>query len=204
MGTFDRQRYQATEDHLWRETWLAEARVGRIWVPHSVGDTWARTLCMALHGLRGNEEVRLFVDCKGGEEDSFEPCRELWWRWQHRGEPDPTSSRSPYARKPPGLATISTVTGSASSIGLSYSVCATNRLAYPEARFIVHGESEIAGKKDESGVYREHHYIANWMARFTNRPYDWWLDLVSDGKAHEFGVAEALEWGVIDAVEEGV
>ena len=204
MANLDWQRYAATEDELWRETWLAEARVGRIWVPRSVGDTWARTLCMALHGLRGREQVRLFIDCKGGDSDSFDPCRELWWRWQHRGEADPTSSRSPYARKPPGLATISTVTGVAHSIGLTYAVCATNRLAYPEAWFMVHGEQQRDGPRNEEGVYLEDHYVADWLARFTKRSYDEWLAYIADGQAHEFGVTEALEWGVIDEVLEGV
>ncbi len=52
--------------------------------------------------------------------------------------------------------------------------------------------------------YLEDHYTADWLARFTKRPYDWWLALVGDGQVHEFGVAEALEWGVIDEVLEGV
>lgn len=204
MGKFERERYAATEDYLWREVWLEQARAGRVWIPRSVGDTWARTLCMVLHGLRGQNEIRLFIDCEGGEAKSFAPCHELLWRWQHRGEPDPTSSRSPYARNMPSVATISTVTGAAYSIGLSYSVCATHRQAVPEARFMVHGETMIAGARHESGVYLEDHYIADWLARFTKRSYEEWLALVSDGKRHEFGVDEALTWGVIDEVLEGV
>jgi len=204
MAQFDWARYQATEDHCWREVWLEEAHAGRIWLPHDIRDTWAETLCMILYALRDTSEIRLFVDCEGGDAASFDPCRELYWRWENRGEPDPTSSRSPYARKLSGLATISMVTGSAGSVGLSYSVCATNRLALPNAKFMVHGETLRTGARHESGAYLEDHYVADWLARFTKRSYEDWLDLVDDGAHHEFGVAEALDWGVIDEVLEAV
>ncbi len=121
------------------DLWKAEAERGVIWVPHTVTNAWAAALRMALYRLRSANEIRLIIDCAGGRETSFEPCHELWWRWQKRGEEDPTSSRSPYARKPPGITTVSTVLRHARSIGLSYSVCATHRQAYPGAVFAVHG-----------------------------------------------------------------
>ncbi len=174
------------------DLWKAEAERGVIWVPHTVTNAWAAAMRMALYRLRSKAEVELVIDCTGGCEYSFEPCHELLWRWRE--------SR----RKGGGPPETTTVLSSARSIGLSYSVCATRRLAYPDAVWAVHGGSYRVMKKHESGVNIEDHYIADWLARFTQKPYEFWIDLVSDGEVHEFGVAEALEWGVIDEVLEGV
>jgi ATP-dependent protease ClpP protease subunit len=182
----DQGRTPHVGDGLIRDLWLAEANIGRIWFPRGVTDRWAQALTMALRRLRGEPVIEVLIDCDGGEGRSFEPCRELWWRWNRR------------------LNTISTVLGHAHSVGLSYSVCATTRLAYPDAHFMVHGEHLRIGPMHENGHFLEDHYAADWLARFTKRTYEEWLAYIADGVEHGFGVDEALEWGVIDEVLEGV
>lgn len=189
---------------LWRQA----AERGIIWVPHTVTNAWAAALRMALYGLREKQSIEVLIDCAGGHENSFEPCHELLWRWRRREGATPWPTELDYL---PNSETTTTVLGHARSIGLSYSVCATKRLATPDAKFAVHGGSDRWGEKiavsarDIEGlVDQEDHFTADWLTRFTRQPYEFWLDLVSGEKVHEFGVKEALEWGVIDAVEEGV
>ena len=190
------------------DLWNEAAREGTIWVPHTVTNAWAAALRMALYRLRSKAEVELLIDCVGGHAFSFGPCHELWWRWRNRKliVSDGKSSDSQ-----PNLKTTSTVIGSARSIGLSCSVCAAHRKAAPDAVFAVHGGMQRFGKRVaasargiEGLIDQEDHYIADWLARFTKRTYAEWLDLVSSEEVREFGVAEALEWGVIDKVLEGI
>jgi len=171
---------------LWRDLWLDHARSGIIWIPRLVSNDWSQAIRMALYGLRQEPNIEVLIDCQGGEDKSFDPCLELLWRYRN------------------GKRTQTCVIGLAQSIGLSYVVAATYRTALPDAQFLVHGEGLRSGTRHESGVYLEDHYMANWLARFTRRTYEDWLAYAGDGENHPFGVAEALEWGVIDEVLEGV
>ena len=171
-------------------------------MPNRVTNVWAQTLRMALYGLREQESIEVLIDCGGGEDTSFDLCLELWWRWKKRNrKPRPPPYKTTGDR---GLKTTTTVLGEARSIGLSYAVCATQRLAMPGVTFAAHGAFDRAGARHESGVYLQDHYTADWLARFTKRSYEDWLAYIDDGGVHEFGVAEALKWGVIDEVLEGV
>ena len=173
-------------DEIFRHLWIDHAQSGIIWVPKTVSNEWSRLIRMRLYGLREQHRIEVLIDCRGGGDKSFEPCVELWWRRRH------------------GKETETIVIGEAKSIGLSYAVCGTHRVAVPDAEFMAHGENVRAGALHESGIYLEDHYAADWLARFTKRTYEEWLAFLGDGEYHHFGVAEALEWGVIDEVLEGV
>lgn len=178
------------EDHLWREMRLQEARDGRLWIT-SGSDRMADILCMALEGLGATSPITIIIDCEGGEARSFEPCKTL------------------LRRRRAGQATFGVVTGRAFSVGLSYLVVCTARTAVPDARFLLHGEGRRWGPKTRSEAdghecYLEDHYVADWLARFTKRSYKEWLAMIEGAEQTEFGVAEALDWGVIDEVLEGV
>ena len=169
------------------QQWLENVRNGCVYVPGFVSDEWSQLITMTLRGLRDVQRIEFIIDCdKGGYNNCFDPCREILWR---NGN---------------GKETSAVVVGKAASIGLSYCVACTHRSAYSDAEFMWHGEMIRAGEKHESGVYLEDHYAADWMARFTNRTYDEWAEFASDGRYHEFGPEQALEWGVIDEIQEVV
>ena len=211
----DNPRGMSGAEPLVLDLWKEAARNGTIWIPDRVTNAWASAIRMALYALRQVPSIEVIVDCSGGYERSFDPCHELLWRWRRR-RPRAKPYVLPENHKDPldeglDLETTTTVLGHAHSIGLSYSVCATKRLAVPDAKFAVHGGGDRWGEKiavsarDIEGlVDEEDHFSADWLAGFTKQPYGFWLDIVSSKRVHEFGVAEALEWGVIDEVTEGV
>ena len=171
------------------DLWLQLVKLGEVRVPFEVIGPTSYMLLYALRLLSKWQEIELHVDTKSGDEVSFEAAKEL------------------KRRKLAGQQTTVYVDGCAHSIGLSYVAPGTHRVATPTSTFLAHGDQERVRRsslRHANGSLMEDHYIADWLAQFTLRTYDEWLEFVSDGEYHKFGAEQAREWGVIDEIREGV
>jgi len=155
------------------DIWLEHANAGRIYVHNHLQTYLALAVTWQVEWLMlKGQDIQFLVDCPGGDGTCVKIAKLL----------------STYAGR-----STAHVTGVAWSAGLILAVACDRRTALPDANFMVHGSTlKDGGDEDEED--------AVFLAARTNKPYDFWKPLLSDGKEHKFGVEEALEWGVIHEV----
>ena len=166
--------------------WLDLVRSGEVRVPKMVTMGAGTALLFALRSVRHLESIDLHVDTVSGGGNAFDSCKEL------------------LRRRNDGQKTNVFVDGTAGSVGLSYVAVGTHRVATPDSTFLVHGEQYrpcATTPRHETGALLEDHYAADWLARFTELDYGEWLALIEREVALTFTPEQALEWGVIDAIE---
>lgn len=82
----------------------------------------------------------------------------------------------------------------AKSAGLILTCACQARTCQPDSQFLYHG---FAGW----GIANARK--AKWFAERTKLPEETWLTMAETGEAQEFGAKQALEWGVVHAIERG-
>ena len=175
-----------TQKDIQTTLWLDLVRSGEVRVPEMVARGASVALLFALRSVRHLKSIDLHVDTTSGDHKAFDSCKEL------------------LRRRNDGQMTNVFVDGIAGSIGLSFVAVGTHRVATPDSTFIVHGEQYRpcdTTPRHETGALLEDHYAADWLARFTTLNYVEWLGIIEKEVALTFGPEQAIEWGVIDAIE---
>lgn len=164
---------------LGEQQWLANAQDGYIEV---MGDA-DNGLCTTLYRLVNKwlilpqtqpSDIFMVIRCTSGAPGSFDIAKMMC------GLPCRTEARR-----------------DAGSAGLSLFLAGEERLAQHRSKFTFHGNLYRFLQGDPSDMDR-----AAWFAERTKMDHEWWLDKARMDGLLEFGIDEALEWGVATGIVE--
>lgn len=158
---------------IYARQWCALADSGLIVAPTELQHGAAYALELQLRKLlhEGRQDVKLLINCVGGDDFCFEVGKLL--------ERFPASHVH--------------VQGQALSAGLILTVCAKRRTCQPGAKFLHHGE-DIRFPDDDDRM------LSEWMAARTTTPAAFWLEKCKAEDAFTFGAEEALALGVVHEI----
>jgi len=159
------------------DQWAKAAERGDIYVPRELHGDAAQAVILAVHNKRDSQApLTLHIDCIIGDDTCVAIADILMDRT------GPTSAH---------------ITHRALSAGLYLAVACDRRSAVPHAQFLFHGSPYKHGGPQDIAD-------AAFFATQTNREEAFWLERAEDGASMEFGVEEALEYGIIHEVRERV
>lgn len=160
-------------DIIRAECFLSEARRGHLWVPGDVcaiADELAAVVRMV--GAEGVESLTVHIDTDNGLSTVWRLAETLInYKSETRAEID----------------------GVAKSAGLIIACACQRRVCQPNSVFLYHGSPYKAGIPDDRAK-------AQWFAKRTTTPEDYWFDLAAGGDDFEFGAEKALELGVVHEI----
>lgn len=155
------------------DRWCRLADSGCIYVPWDLtGDAEdAMLYALRLAVVRQPNALRLYIDTVNGTNSVWEMAQLIERATDH---------------------SHAHVTGHALSAGLILTVACKRRTCVPSAEFLYHGADKRNHDADDARR-------AEWFARRTTAPYEFWLSKTCDGE-YRFGAREALELGVVHEV----
>jgi ATP-dependent protease ClpP protease subunit len=163
------------------ELWVKEAEDGRLWIPHEMEDVEAKAIILAVRRARFvGRDIDVYVNTRSG----------LISIWNIVSEMEALST----------LHEVRTYAYEyAYSAGLFIAAAGSDgsRVAHPNTGFIFHGDGSPKHKSKHQDAHR-----INFMVRHSNKPAEFWADIISSGENFKFSAEEALEFGVIDAISE--
>lgn len=169
----------AQAEHIQSETWLAEVENGRLTLPLDLSGPAGEAVIAALQRWQRRTDNKASVPCVYVDTNNGDG-----YSWD-------------IARLVDSIGTNVQIGWRCVSAGLIIAVAGRHRTCGPHTEFAWHGSFRKPGLDTMTDEAR-----AEWMARHTTQPVEWWLEHARSGNTLEFGSEQALSWGVVDQIRE--